>query len=79
MKRSEMIKLIAEHINNALFVKATNLSELHADHLLHDIEKIGMKPPKRLHADYIPTASRLTKPSKKTEQYISNTWEPENE
>lgn len=55
MKRSEMIKLIARHISYARFVNANNFDELHADHLLHEMEQAGMLPPG--HMKPIPYAS----------------------
>ena len=45
MKRSEMIKIIVKQLEWIRFIGAHNLDEIHAEHLLHEIEQAGMSPP----------------------------------
>lgn len=45
MKRSEALKIIESAIDNAIWVGARNMSSVHAEHLLHELETAGILPP----------------------------------
>lgn len=48
MKRSEVLKHIAEHIHDAIEIYASGLGvkdELFAEKILNNLEQLGVKPP----------------------------------
>lgn len=45
MKRREALKIIEDQMKQALFFGAENIIPVHAEHLLHELEKAGMLPP----------------------------------